>query len=328
MSKFTIIIPVKSINDYVRETVPYIQALKGYEWELFIISNNKENNEWPDDDRVSILASGKVGPADKRDFGAKKALGDILVFLDDDSYPEENLLEVANKHFDDAKVIAIGGPALTPESDSFWQHVSGAVFLGRLTGGFPERYVPIGKVREIDDWPSVNLMVRREEFLSVGGFNCEYWPGEDTWLFLKLKKTGKKLIYVPEMIVWHHRRAGLLHHLKQIGAYGLHRGYFARHYPETSFRFKFFLPSIFVFFNIVTLFVLIWAQNQLLIFGVVLGWIIYGIALLSGFLDVIKYYKFTIVSGTLVYLPLTHFYYGVRFLRGFLKKSKLTSKLR
>ena len=71
MSKFSIIIPVKSINDYVRETVPYIQALTRYEWELFIIPNNMENNEWQEDGRVTILDSGRVGPADKRDLGAQ-----------------------------------------------------------------------------------------------------------------------------------------------------------------------------------------------------------------------------------------------------------------
>ena len=30
--RFSIIIPVKEINDYVRETVPYIQALDSDNW--------------------------------------------------------------------------------------------------------------------------------------------------------------------------------------------------------------------------------------------------------------------------------------------------------
>ena len=204
MLKFSIIIPVKSINDYVRETIPYIQALKVLDWELFIIPNNLENNEWSEDERISIIKSGHLGPADKRDIGAQKASGDILVFLDDDSYPKSNILELANKHFISPDIIAVGGPGITPSSDSFWQKVSGAVFLSKYTGGSPERYVSIGIEKEIDDWPSVNLMVRRDAFLAVGGFDCQYWPGEDTKLCLKLKNTGKRLIYEPQMIVYHH----------------------------------------------------------------------------------------------------------------------------
>jgi GT2 family glycosyltransferase len=323
---FSIIIPVKSINDYVRETVPHIQRLAGPHWELMIIPNEEEPNEWPEDGRVRVFPSGLVGPAEKRDLGAAQARGEILVFLDDDSYPEPDLLEVATRYFSDPEAIALGGPGITPPSNTFWQRVSGAVFLSRLTGGAPERYLPIGISRQMDDWPSVNLLVRREAFLAVGGFDCKYWPGEDTKLCLKLRQTGKKLIYVPEMVVWHHRRAGLLAHLKQIGAYGLHRGYFARHYPETSFRIKYFVPSAFVIFVLLSL-ALFWIPElpgELLTFG----WCLYGAALLAGQFTIIKYEGPIVAFASLVYVPITHFYYGVQFIRGFFKLGELVSLLR
>ena len=76
---FSIIIPVKSINNYVRETVPHIQALTDHKWELFIIPNSIEENEWADDKRITLLESGKVGPAQKRDLGAISSNGDIVV---------------------------------------------------------------------------------------------------------------------------------------------------------------------------------------------------------------------------------------------------------
>lgn len=324
--KFSIIIPVKSINDYVRETVTYIQALTTYEWELFIIPNNFEYNEWYKDNRITILESGKVGPANKRDLGAQKATYDILVFLDDDSYPDPNILELASKIFNDSSVIAVGGPGITPADDSFWQRVSGAVFLSKYTGGSPDRYLSIGCKKEIDDWPSVNLMVRRDTFLSVGGFDSNYWPGEDTMLCLKLKKTGKKLIYEPNMIVYHHRRAGFFSHLKQVGAYGLHRGFFAKKYPETSCKIKYFLPSALVlFFSLNTLFALLPSIFQnILIFG----WCVYIISLLLGFLQILKYENFLVSIVALFFVLPTHLYYGLNFLYGYLFKKKLVSKLR
>jgi GT2 family glycosyltransferase len=323
---FSIIIPVKSINDYVRETVPHIQRLAGPEWELMVIPNEVELNEWSADCRVRVFPSGRVGPAAKRDMGAAQACGEVLVFLDDDSYPEPNLLVVATRYFSDPEVVALGGPGITPPSDTFWQKVSGAVFLSRFTGGAPERYVPVGTARQMDDWPSVNLLVRRETFLAVGGFDCKYWPGEDTKLCLKLKQTGKKLIYVPEMAVWHHRRAGLRAHLKQVGAYGLHRGYFARHYPETSFRLKYFVPTAFAFFVLLSL-AAFWISTphaELLTFG----WGLYGIALLAGLLGIMKYERPPVAFASLVYVPITHFYYGVQFIRGFFKQDELVSRLR
>jgi GT2 family glycosyltransferase len=326
MVTFSIIIPVKSINDYVRETVPHIQRLTGPQWELMVIPNEEEFNEWPEDGRVRVFSSGLVGPAAKRDMGAARARGKVLVFLDDDSYPEPNLLEVASRYFSDPEVIALGGPGITPPSDAFWQRVSGAVCLSRFTGGAPERYVSDGVTRQMDDWPSVNLHVRRELFLAVGGFDCKYWPGEDTKLCLKLKQTGKKLIYVPEMVVWHHRRAGLRAHLKQIGAYGLHRGYFARHYPETSFRLKYFAPTIFAVFVLLSLaaFFIAIPAIELLTFG----WSLYGITLLAGLVSIMKYERPLVALASLIYVPVTHFYYGVQFISGFFKTGELVSRLR
>lgn len=324
MPKYTFIIPVKEINDYVRETVPHIQRLCSDAWELIILPNEPSADEWGDP-RIRLMPSGRVGPGAKRDMGAREAKGEILVFLDDDSYPESNLLEVAEHHFADLGVVAIGGPGITPPHDSFWQRVSGAMFLSRLSGGAPERYVPIGRVREIDDWPSVNLMVRKQDFLAVGGFDTPFWPGEDTKLCLMLVKTGKRILYVPDLVVWHHRREGLGRHLKQVGAYGLHRGFFVKKYPETSRRPAYFAPSGLLALALVTL-VLPWLPQPLGYF-VLAGWTIYGGALAIAFRDISRHESMQVAASAIWYTFLSHLYYGLRFIQGLFAR-QLVSKLR
>ena len=377
MIKFSIIIPVKSINDYIRETIPHIQKLSYKNWELIILPNDKVNysdiNQWKDS-RIKFIHSGPVGPATKRDLGAKKAKGDFLVFLDDDSYPETDILNIAESYFDknfyysknikhskninhkknikiEDELVALGGPALTPPSDNFWQRVSGTVFLSKFSGGVPERYISIGKPRFVDDWPTVNFIVKRKEFLEVGGFNSPYWPGEDTKFCLDLiQKTGKKILYVPEMKVWHHRRAGLFAHLKQIGGYGLHRGYFAKKYPETSFRLIYFIPSAFLIF---TIFTLVFISLQLLMPNIlnnfillhffspnilnklvsvfnnflIFGWSVYILNLFLALKDFCKFESAKVAVVALGYTFFTHLWYGARFIQGLLT-IKLISKLR
>lgn len=324
--KFSIIIPVKAINDYVRETVPYIQALDGNEWELIILPNELDGNEW-EDARIRIIPSGKVGPARKRDLGATYAAGEILVFLDDDSYPNSNLLKIASPHLQNNEIVAIGGPGITPPTDNFWQRVSGAVFLSKYSGGAPERYISIGNVREVSDWPSVNLMVRTKEFLEIGGFNTDFWPGEDTKLCLDLiNKTGKKILYIPQMIVWHHRRAGLFSHLKQVGAYGLHRGYFAKRYPKTSLKVKYFMPSIIFGMFLSSLFFLY--LPPIFIALLLIAWFSYAIALLKAAFEMTKYEGLIVAIAATPYVVLTHLAYGFKFIQGFLFKKSLVSKLR
>lgn len=325
MPKFSIIIPVKAINDYVRETVPYILNLQRPDWELIILPNDTDLNEWHDP-RINIIPSGRVGPAAKRDMGATRAKGEILVFLDDDSYPEADLLDIAERYFDDDNVVALGGPAITPPHDNFWQKVSGAVFLSKLSGGAPERYVPVGKARPVDDWPSVNLMVRKDAFLAIGGFNSPYWPGEDTKLCLDLiQKTGKQILYVPEMRVWHHRRAGLAAHLRQVGGYGIHRGYFARKHPETSRKLLYFVPSAFALFVALTVIVPFIIPGAAWLFLV--GWAAYALALGKAWRDMRQYETATVAMAALGYTFLTHLWYGLRFIQGLLTP-KLISRLR
>jgi len=326
--KYSFIIPVKEINDYIRESVPKILEIPRSDYEIIIYPDfgGETSEVWP---KTRQIPSGS-GPAVKRNLAMRDARGDFLVFVDDDAYPQKDILDILDKDFENDGIAAVGGPAMTPESNSFLQKVSGAVYLSYFSGGFPERYVPVGKKRAICDWPTVNLTVRKETFVKAGGFDCNFWPGEDTKFCLdiisKIKKNNK-ILYDPAVIVWHHRREGLLRHLKQVGGYGIHRGFFAKKYPETSFRFRYFVPSAFFVFisggAVMSYFYSFFVRVY------VLGWIFYALALLKVLFDITRRQKNILVAlYSLVYVFLTHLVYGARFIQGFLFTRELKSKLR
>jgi len=323
--KVDIIIPAKQINSYIRESVPKILVLDYEEYSVIIFPDNFSGESFP---RTRIIATGHTGPAQKRNLALKYSNADILAFLDDDAYPRKDWLKNAVRHFNNDAVAAVGGPAVTPRSDTFLQKVSGAVFLSRIGGGYPERYWPVGKPREVDDWPSVNLLVRKDVFEKINGFDSDYWPGEDTKLCLDIIKTGGKIIYDPEVFVWHHRREGLKRHLRQIGRYGLHRGFFAKKLPETSRRFKYFLPSFFVLFLSIGSPLLL--MNNFFINGLFFSSIgIYLLGLMFAFCEIFNKERDIAVSFfSLPYIVSTHIWYGIRFLQGFLLTKDLKSKLR
>lgn len=323
--QYSFIIPVKEINDYIRETVNKILEINREDYEIIIYPDKINAETWK---KTRQISTGKVGPAEKRTLAIKDAKGEILIFIDDDSYPQKNFLDKLDIDFQDNSATAVGGPAITPSSDNFWQKVSGAVFLSSLSGGFPERYVSLGQKRTVDDWPSVNLSIRKEIFSKLGGFDCSYWPGEDTKLCLDLvNKFNGKILYDPEVIVFHHRRRGLLAHLKQIGGYGLHRGYFAKVLPETSRKFKYFIPSFFLLFIIIG--GLLSIKNESILKIYIFGWLIYFAALIKAFFDIYKYEKnISVILNALYYIFFTHLIYGARFIQGFIFTKKLKSRLR
>jgi len=326
MIKYSFIVPVKAINDYIRESIPKILEIKREDYEIIIYPDEIDQN-------FSALytkqiATTHVGPAVKRSRAISEASGDILVFIDDDAYPTPNFLDILDSDFKDEKIKAVGGPALTPANDSFWQKVSGAVFLSPLSGGCPERYIPLGRKRMVTDWPSVNFSIRKETFAELKGFDSEFWPGEDTKLCLDLiKKYPASILYDPELIAYHHRRAGLKKHLKQISGYGLHRGFFAKKYPETSFKLKYFIPSAFLIF--VVLGAALSFYNRVILDLYLIGWLLYLLALIKALLDISKHEKNILVAlNAIYYIFLTHLFYGANFLKGFIFTKNLKSKLR
>jgi cellulose synthase/poly-beta-1,6-N-acetylglucosamine synthase-like glycosyltransferase len=328
--KFSIIIPVQEINDYILETCQNLKNLNGDCFEVFIFPDEIEESKKEELEKklkAKIFATGNIGPAGKRDMALKYAQGEFLAFLDDDAYPKADWLGVAEKYLENLEVAAIGGPQLTPNSDSFWQKVSGAVFLSPLSGNVSLRYWPGRKAKEVDDWPTVNFIIRKSIFSELGGFASQYWPGEDTKLCLAItRELKKKIMYIPSLIVFHHRRTGLKKHLKQVGSYGLHRGFFAKKFPETSRKLIYFLPSlldIFIIFGAVASFF-----SKEVFVPYIFGLAIYSGALLFSFVLTWNRTKDLLVSLiTLPFLVLTHLWYGARFIQGFVFTGELKSQL-
>lgn len=323
--KVSVIIPFQKENAYLEETIYHIKALCYKNLEVILLPDFNIETLFLDknlkdiDFQYQIYSTGKVSPAIKRDIGASKSNGEILAFIDDDAYPKNDWLDKILVHFNDTSICAAGGPQITPHSDTFWQKVSGAMFLSILNGKASDRYCIGDKPYYVEDWPSVNLLVRKEDFLSIGGFDNSYWPGEDTKLCYDLIQKGKKIIYEPQAIVYHHRRSGFLKHMRQVGNYGLHRGHFAKKYPATSLKLSYIMPSLFFLFVIFGWLGIFLGETTKIIYFLLL--ILYFFAIVLSFFSVYKKTNnFKISFCTIPYMVGTHFCYGYKFLQGWYTK--------
>lgn len=315
MKYVSIIIPVKVVNDYIREAMQHYSKLDYDRFEILIFPDEESLETFPN---TKIIPSGPVGPADKRDMALQYAEGEIFAFIDDDAYPRSDWLKNAVKYFENSQVGAVGGPAVTAPEDDAWQQASGKVYESFLcSGGYTYRYLPKAE-REVDDLPSVNLIVRRDVFEQVGGYDSNYYPGEDTKLCLDIVESGKKIIYSPEVLVYHHRRRMFKQHLKQATNYAKHRGYFVKALPKTSCKPAYFIPSLFVLGLIL---------GPLLSCAIPILWYFYFIVIvLYLFLlmaSIRKVSSFKVWILTFLGIIATHIGYGVMFIRGLCSKELL-----
>lgn len=213
--------------------------------ELVVVADG-DPGPLPDGARVLLTGSPHdTSPAVKRDVALAEAHGDLLAFLDDDAYPADGWLERAVQRFADPSIVAVGGPGVTPPGSGWRERASGAFYESPFgSGGLRFRFTPLGEVREVDDFPAYNLFVRRDELRAIGGWDSSFYGGEDTKVCLALRRAGHRIVYDPDVLVYHHRRRVFGPHLRQVANVGRHRGHFVRIFPETSRRPLYFAPAL------------------------------------------------------------------------------------
>jgi succinoglycan biosynthesis protein ExoA len=179
------------------------------------------------DQRYEVLVAYGCQPSAQRNQAARAAQGELLFFLDDDSQVDPGFLERAVGHFRDPKVAAVGGPSLTPASDSPLQRAIGAAFASPVGGGgVRNRYRRSGGARDTSDSELIlcNLSFRREVYLAHGGLDERLYPNEENELMDRLQHEGYRLVHDPELAVERSQRPGYRAFLRQMYGYGRGRG--------------------------------------------------------------------------------------------------------
>jgi cellulose synthase/poly-beta-1,6-N-acetylglucosamine synthase-like glycosyltransferase len=205
--------------------------------------------DYPKKDMEILVVEG-TQPAKQRNEAIAKANGEVLFFFDDDVTVEPDIIKKMLKHYEDNKVAIVGGPNLTPKSDSFIQKCFGYVMESSFgTAGMHNRYKADGIAREATEKDLIlcNLSARKSVLEKEGAFVESLYPNEENELFNRLQANGHKLIYDPEAIVYHSRRSSVKAFIKQNFNYGRGRMEQSLIQPS-SFKILFVAPTIFTLY--------------------------------------------------------------------------------
>ena len=240
-TRVSVIIPFRTRTPRLDECLAHLERQTFRDFDIYLVPDEPLRIEVS---CAHVIPSGPALPNRKRQIAAQAASAAIVAFIDDDAYPDADWLANAVPHFAAADVVAAGGPAITPADDSPRRRASGAIFAAPIVSSATRlRYVPEAR-RDIDILPSCNLLIRRDAFLRDVDASVAYWPGEDTLVCLFATRDGRRIVYDPAVLVYHHRRA-FAAHLRQVWSYGRFRGFFLRRFgsPRSA---AYLAPAAFV----------------------------------------------------------------------------------
>ena len=311
-TRFSVVIPVHRDTAAFRKCVAECLAQRYEDMEVLVVSDGPFSGLPEGVRHVATGSSIDTSPAEKRDHALPQASGDVIAYTDDDAYPAPDWLEAAARHFEDPSVSVLGGPGVTPPG-SPWRELAGGSVYESPAGSAMLRYRFLPRrARTVDDYPAYNLFVRREALEQVGGWGTTFYGGEDTVLCLKLAEKGYPVRYVPDVVVFHHRRPVLAPHMRQVANVGRHRGYFTRAFPETSRRPLYALPALAPAVLALAA-VACWRRPRV---GLPLAAVSY--ALVAG--ESLRRHPASVALATPVLAAAHHVAYGTAFLRGLLAR--------
>ena len=140
--------------------------------------------------------------------GAAAGTGEFIFFLNNDTAVQPGwLTALLDAMSSSADVAAVGSRLVYP--DGTLQEAGGVIWAdargwnyGRGESASEPEY---GFRREVDYCSAAALMVRRDRFEELGGFDPRFAPGyyEDTDLCFTLRSRGHKVLYEPRSVVTH-----------------------------------------------------------------------------------------------------------------------------
>jgi succinoglycan biosynthesis protein ExoA len=277
-------------------------------------------------DRYEVIVAEGYRPSRQRNAAAKRAQGEVVYFLDDDSLTSPGFLDTVARHYADPQVVAVGGPSLTPTDDTLLQRSIGmalsSVFGG---GGVRNRYRAHGEARLTDDSELIlcNLSFRRKQFLDFGGLDERLYPNEENELLDRMRLAGARLIHDPLLAVRRSQRPTWSQLYRQFLNYGRGRAeqtLISRRLQPTSL-----IPALFVAYIVAVP----WFSRPFL-------WLPlagYGVLLLVfSTLEASRAHNCRMFPRLLAIFPIIHLVYGVGlwwggFGAGFREKRKKSSEI-
>jgi len=316
----SVIIPVLNEERFLKQSVQAILN-QNYSGQLEIIlalgpSKDQTNviaQELAKDQRIKLVENPSGRTAAALNNAIKNSNFDIIVRLDGHAIVDSNYIKNAVKTLVESGADNVGGLMKAEGTNAFEKSVAAAMTSKFGVGNAP--FHVGGKSGEVD---TVYLGTFRKSALErVGYFDESFIRAQDWEMNYRIRKTGGKIWFNPDLVVSYRPRKNLLQLAKQYFEYGQWRKQVTKTYPETV-SMRYLAPPITVS-GLIAGIIMVLFSKILDINWLQIGWLaplVYLTVILLAFLSIGS--KIGLLSRLylLLVLPTMHLSWGVGFLKG------------
>ena len=212
MPAISVVIPLYNKSEYVLKAIHSVLAQSFLPTEIIVINDGSTDNsleviEQINDDRIIILNQRNEGVSVARNVATRRAVSEYVAFLDADDWWDKHFLESMMQ-------LIVRFPNADLYGSNYYivkNQVATPAKVG-VADDFEEGYINYFEVYSNTFWVPINCsfaIVRKEVFLSIGGFkpNLKFGEDLDLWIRMALKS---QVAYVNKRLAYSNQDVDLL----------------------------------------------------------------------------------------------------------------------
>ena len=317
----SIIIAIFNRKDELFELLNSLIAQTDKNFEVIIVDDGSSVDLLPTVEtfkemlEIQYFKKENSGPGLSRNYGARRAKNDWLVFVDSDVIVEKDYIENIKKNLENTDCAAFGGADKAHKGFNILQKaISYSMTSVFTTGGIRGSKKAVTRFQP----RSFNMGVNKEIFLKIGGFS-EMRIGEDPDLSMTIWENGYQTAFFDDIGVYHKRRTDLGKFSKQVYQFGCARPILNQRHPDYV-KPTFWFPTLFLLGYVAGI-----LEYFLLQKGFVLA--CYGFYTLVIFVHALYLTKnIAIAAQAIITTYIQMFSYGYGFLESWIKLNVLKMK--
>jgi glycosyltransferase involved in cell wall biosynthesis len=224
MTKISIVVAAYNERDNLEDLIPsFVKYEIPEKAEIIVVDSGSDDTleYFVDKPFIKYIRNWKrLFAGEARNLGIKNASGDVIAFLDADTIVLEGWFEELLKSAKEHDIVAGAAPSL-PGQKSRLPRVSIMIDGQDIT------------------WPTCNIFYKKKVLDTVGGFQVGMLGAEDVHLNYRCVKAGFKIVYNPQMKVYHKHRSTWKGFIKQSYRDGYARAELEALIPETRRKHEF-----------------------------------------------------------------------------------------